>query len=364
MPRPARDPSPKKAISVSIPLTVLGGAATALRDDLLRCLVLRRPGMTAVRYDVLSENGRIGLRRVVREASGSRSVELPLTDCCLSCTVRDDSAPTLTALAYEEPTELVLALPACLAADSLQGTLDHLPGVDRPGVTMLLDAPLLLSLVTGSDRLLDRGLAAAPTDGRSTAELICSQLEQADVLGAAGLDRLGTDRARTAGALLAHLAPLARQVVLGPGGAGCDDLIGGPITTRADHERLSVLAADLCPPACGVQTVRWRETQPLHPERLRAAMPALVTGCVRGRGQLLLAGRAEHAVRWSSAGGILTLQEQPWDGEPASDLLLTGLGMDASALHARLDSCVASEIELGQPLADPFAETLGAAHGP
>lgn len=346
---------------MSVPLTVLGGAVTALRDDLLRCLVLRRPGMVAVRYDVRSQDGRTSLRRVVLQAARSRSVEVPLTGCCLSCTVRDDAVPTLTALAYDEPTELVLALPACLSADSLQGTLDHLPGVDRPGVTMLLDAPLLLSLVTGSDRLLDRGLAAAPTDGRSTAELICSQLEQADVLGAAGLDRLGTDRARTAGALLAHLAPLARQVVLGPGGAGCDDLIGGPVTTRVDRERLSVLAADLCPPACGVQTVRWRATQPLHPERLRAAMPALVTGCVRGRGQLLMAGRAEHAVRWSSAGGMLTLQEQSWDGEPASDLLLTGLDLDAADLRARLDACVASGAELGRPLTDPFADTLGAA---
>lgn len=344
-----------------IPLTILTGAATALRDDLLRCLTLRSPGLVAVRYDVLAHEGRTGLRRVVLDAGGARSKDLPLTDCCLSCTVRDDAAPTLASLAHEGPAQLVLALPASLSGDSLHGTLGALPGVQPPAITTLVDAPLLLALVTGTDLLSDRGLAAAPTDRRSTAELICTQLEQADVLGAAGLDRLGTDRARTAGALLAHLAPLARQVVLGPGGAGCDDLLGGPVTSRADRERLSVLAADLCPPACGVQTVRWRTTQPLHPERLRSALPELVTGSVRGQGLLLLAGRGDRAVRWSSAGGTLTLQEQPWDGDPVTDLLLTGLERDADDVRARLDVCVATADELTVPLPDPFAKYLDVA---
>ena len=37
---------------MALPLTLLAGPSTALRDDLVRCLVLRRPGLVAVVYDV------------------------------------------------------------------------------------------------------------------------------------------------------------------------------------------------------------------------------------------------------------------------------------------------------------------------
>lgn len=357
---------------MSLPLTLLTGAATALRDDLLRCLVLRRPALVAVRYDVAVDGETTTVQRVVLDARGVQSTStLPLVDCCFSCTVRDDAAPAVGVLAYGQPEQIVLALPASLSPQSLNGTLYDIPGVRCTTVSTLVEAPLLRAQVSGSDLLAERGMAAAPTDRRSTAELICSQLEQADVVGVAGLPRLGTERARTADALLAHLAPLARRVELGPGGAGCDELLGhvpealgrrGP--EGSERDRLAFLAADLCSPSCGVQTLRWRSTQALHPVRLREAMPRLITDCVRGRGLLLLGGRTDRAVRWSSAGASLSIgDESVWQGEPATDLLLTGVGFDPESLRALLQWCLATPEELAAPLVDPFANSLDAPHG-
>lgn len=353
-------------------VTLLGGAATALRDDLLQRLLLRRFDLVQVRYDLLARDDRLGLRRTILDAHGGRDcVDLPLVDCCLLCTVRDDVEPVVAQLARQRIAAVLVALPACLSLSSLLGCLDDLPGVCVDTVTTLVDAPLLLALVSGSDLLSDRGLAAAPTDGRSTPELICTQLEQADIIGVAGLDRLSTTRARTTEALLAHLAPLARRVVLGPDGASCDELLADPVPDSlpgrghriGERDLLAVLAADLCPPSCGVQTIRWRAEQPLHPVRLQAALPEIVTSCVRGRGVLLVAGRTDRDIRWSSAGTFVTLGDgRAWRGDPASDLLLTGVELPADRIRTLLTSCLATPAELARPFADPFADSLGAAH--
>lgn len=140
-----------------------------------------------------------------------------------------------------------------------------------------------------------------------------------DVLAVADLHRVGTTQARTVQALLAHLAPLALQVEIGPGGTGCDGVVStgrhDPHTTGCDRERLAALAVELCPPACGVTTVRWDSDRPLQSARLSAA--------------------------------------------------LTGIDLDGDALRARLDACLCDDAELaaGVNWDDPFAATLGPAEG-
>ncbi len=117
--------------------------------------------------------------------------------------------------------DVVLALPASVVPRQLAALL----GLDT--VTTVVDARPLLAQVTGDDLLAGRGLAAAETDRRSTAELVVGQLEEADVLAVADLPRLSTAHARTAQALLAHLAPLALQVEIGLGGSRCDAVVSG-----------------------------------------------------------------------------------------------------------------------------------------
>lgn len=349
-----------------LPVTLLSGPSTSLRDDLVRCLVLRRPALAAVVYDVVPE----GLVRTVVDSSGvQQREELALTGCCLSCTVRDDVGSALgLVVGADRWSEAVLALPASLQPGQLALWVDQLDDVRVDTVTTVVDAPLLRAQVSGGDLLADRGLAAAPTDRRSTAELLLSQLEDADVLAIANAHRVDTDAARTLHALLSHLAPLAGQVTLGPGGAGCDDVVStgrhdGRTSPRA-RERLAALAVELCPPACGVTTVRWEADRPLHPVRLHEALASVIEAVVRSRGHVWLADRPRDCVRWESAGATLAFGDaERWQALPSCALLLTGVGLDGEALRAQLDSCLATDDELAGPpdWADPFAAALGPA---
>ena len=351
-------------------LTLLAGPSTSLRDDVARCLVLRRPGLVTVAYDVHPAPDGAYLTRTVRDCTGTHDAQrVPLTGCCLSCTVLADAGPAVDLVAASDRwSEVVVALPAAVRPSDVAAAL-HGFGAVVDTVTTVVDARLLLAQLGGDDLLADRGLAVASTDRRSTAELVAGQLEDADVLAVADVHAVGTQTATTVQALLSHLAPLAAQVLLGPGGAGCDELVS---TGRHDagtapqaRAELAVLAAGLCPPACGVTTVVWQSDRALDPRRLSAALPDVVDGTVRSRGHVWLANRPEQSVRWEGAGAALSFgHPQPWTTRPGSQLVVTGLGLEADRLRRLLDGCVAGVDEVTGVDDDPFADALGPADRP
>lgn len=342
--------------STQPPLTVLVGPSATLRDDVVRCLVLRRPGLVAVVYDVVPG----GLVRRVLDSSGEQHRE-DVEACCQVCAVRQDAEQAVALVAGAERWhEVVLALPPSVGPEAVAGLVD----VDT--VTAVVDGRLLLSQLSGDDLLADRGAEAAPTDRRSTAELVVEQLEAADVIAVADLDRSSTSTARTVEALLAHLAPLALQVPLGPGGSGCDDIVSTGRrdldTTPAQREQLAALARELCPPSCDVVTVTWSCDRPLHSGRLAELLPGLVQDVVRSRGHVWLADRRATRLRWESAGGSLSLGDpERWVGAAGSRLVLTGVGLDADALCAALDTCACDDAESSGATRweDPFTGALG-----
>ena len=353
----------------ALALTVLSGTSTTAREDVLRCLVLRNPGLMAVDYR-LDPAGPGPARRVVWTHAGTvEDVPVGEHGCCLSCAVRDDLEGLIPAVAARAPEGCVVALPTAVTAGPVLVALDA-AACPAGTVATVVDAPLLLAHLSGDDLLADRGLAAAPSDRRSTAEVMAEHVEHADILAVVGLDRMATDDARQADALLAHLNPLAARVTVGPGGTGSDALRPAvPSGTRpAPSERrlLVRLAADLCEPACGVVTVVWSSDAPLHSGRLREALPGVVDAVLRSSGQLWLADRPDRCVGWQQAGGSLAFSDPlPWTGPPGCQLVLTGLGTGTDRVAAVLDSCVASDDERRRPCwPDPFGEALGPADQP
>lgn len=358
---------------MSLPVTLLAGPSTSLRDDLVRCLALRRPRLVAIRYDLDHSSSELRLARHVVDAAGTHQHEvLELTGCCLSCTVRGDLGDALDLVAGSGRwDEAVLALPAGLEPALIAHALNGESAFHLDTVTTVVDALLLRGQLGGDDLLADRGLAAAPTDRRSTAELVLRQLEQADVLAIAELHRVGTEAARTLESLLSHLAPLAAQVALGPGGVGSDGVVTtgrhDPAVTPHQRRQLASLAAELCPETCGVTTLRWQADGPLHSPRLQAALGAIIDGVVRSRGHLWLLDRPRQRIRWESAGASLAFGDpEPWQQLPGCELELTGVGLDAEALRARLDACLVDEDELliAPSWDDPFEDALGPADSP
>lgn len=349
------------------PVTVLAGTSTSLREQVAVQALRERPGACAVVYDLDTALGGVVLVRRVLDARGEHDREpVELVGCCLACTVRADVAPALDLVtAAGRWREVVVCLPAPVTPAAVADALrDH--AAARPDtVAVVVDAVLLASQVAGDDLLADRGLQAAPTDRRSTAELLVGLVEEADVLLVTGLHRLHEGAAAHAQALLAHHGPLAVQVPVAPDGRGASAAVGtGRSAERAgaqERERLAALAAAVCPPRCGVTTVVWSADGALHAGRLRDALEDLVRGVVRSRGHISLAGRPGRRLRWESAGDGLSFGDPvPVDGPPRCDLVLVGSGLDAAALVQRLDACLADPQEEPGP-DDPFRDALGPA---
>lgn len=368
-----------------LPLRMLCGPSSTLRDDLVRQLVSCRAGLVAVLHDTDELITRSVVRRRVLDSAGTlEDTEVELAHGCVSCTIREDVLPTLVDVADDGRwSEVLLALPVPVLPLSVSQVLAQ-ASADSPalaeavrldGVTALVDAVLLREHLDSNDLLSERGLAAADTDRRSMAELVCAQLEQADVLAVAHLERAPTGQARTVDALLTHLAPLAVRVPLAPDGTGCEQLVS---TGRADgsdpgrwdpeqRTRLTVLSHELLGPVAGVATLVWRADRPLHPTRLHAALSDIAADLVRSTGQVELANRPGATQYWESAGRTLSLQTAGPGQDPVagSELLLTGVGLSAGPLAALLDSCLVTGAERARTdwsgLADPFADALGPA---
>jgi G3E family GTPase len=349
-----------------LPVTVIAGMSSALRERLVLDAVRVRAGACAVVYDLEPALGGIVLIRRLLDRHGELDREpVPLIGCCLACTVRADVGSALDLVAGADRwSQALVSVPTSVTPGPVASSLTG-HGAARPDTTaVVVDAVLLASQLAGAEPLAGRGMQAAPTDYRSTADLLVAQLEDADVLVLTGLHRLGRDAAAHAQALLAHLAPLAVQVPVGADGSGGHAAVrtGRSVEpcSRSERERLAVLAAGLCAPSCGVTTTVWTSDRPLHPARLRDVLEDVVRGVVRSRGHICLAGRPGQRIRWESAGDGLSFGDPVlFGGPPGCQLLLTGTGLDTGRLTALLDACL---VEPGaDPGADPFAHALGPA---
>lgn len=360
------------------PLTLLCSLSSTVRDHCLDQLLPVRAGVVAVVYDMRPPDRDV-LSRSVFTASGvvdRRDIEL--VDRCVSCTVCEDVPALLEVVADGRWSEVLICLPAPVLPLSVSRVIRHAildraapqQAVRFDGVSVLVDAVLLQEHLTGRDLLSSRGLRAARSDPRSVAQVLCAQLEQADVVAVVHLNRMGAQAARTVQGLVTHLAPLSVQVGIGPDGSGVEQLVStgrsscGDPRTRA---RLAALAHDFVEPAGDVQTLVWHAARPLHPLRLHEAFDLVLPAVVRSTGQVELANRPGDTVLWESAGTTLSLAAAEPD-EPTvagSSLVLTGIGVCVDWLGDLLDSCLLTEIERRTrswlDVADPFEAALGPA---
>jgi G3E family GTPase len=362
-----------------LPLTVVAGLSTTLREATVDAALARHPTRVAVVHDLHELHARGVVWTRVRSADRVlEEFSTPLAHGCLSCTLREAVLPTLVRLAADGRwRDLVLALPPALEPAAVvhpvtRGRVGGVPvreSVRVDTVTTVVDAVLLLEHLGGDDLLDERGLAAAPDDRRNIAEVTARQIEYADVLLLANASRLSARAADRLCVLLRHLAP------------GADIRTAGPVVStgrfdraRADAWTASGAVPDVPPEpnGCGVTSVVWRAHRPVHPGRLAASLTAVVDGVLRSRGTLWLANRPTDRVAWESAGRSAALGALgTWTdtGDLAGcGLLLTGLDLVPARVQATLDACLLTDAEFaaGPPawrqLDDPFHAALGAAH--
>lgn len=382
-------------------LVVLCGTA---RDAVERTITRMReldPDVVVLHHELHDlERGRV--HRRLRDARRDERTVLELAHGCVSCTLREDVLPTLTALAGTVR-RVVLHLdprlepePVCWALGSVLCTP---PGgraacpvtdlVDLRAVVAVLDPDTWLADACGDATLPERGLSTLPGDERTVAQLAVGQAEFADVLVTTRLPGPATVD-RTA-AVLDRLAPIAPRLLAAHGD---DRLFGDGLPAQARRGVPSGVHDALLrgtPPLDaenGVRTLLFSARRPFHPDRLHEALDALLDGVVRSRGRLWLATRPQEVLWLESAGGGLRIGQagewlhgagaQAWDradeqrralaalawhprwGDRAQDLVVLCHGADPDEIDARLREALLSDAEVAagehawSALGDPF----------
>ncbi|MEZ0341636.1 GTP-binding protein [Mycobacterium sp. pV006] len=220
---------------------------------------------------------------------------LELTNCCLSCTVRNGLIQHLRRL-HRRPdvTRIAVRLMPWMEPEPVCYSIMHsAAGCDVTvcAVVTPVDSATWLTQALGDDEL---------DDGRTVAQVVVAQVEFSDVVVLNGPDpetlavarrlaprarvTVGTDRLHLA---LANLEPDARR-------------------GRGDDPYASLLTGQPpLAPAGRVRLVEFQARRPFHPARLHAAVDALLDGVVRSRGRLWLATRPAQIMWLESAGGGL-----------------------------------------------------------
>ncbi|MFC0039892.1 GTP-binding protein [Actinomadura rayongensis] len=373
---------------MSVPVVLVAGLHGPAREAVVDRLLRERPGSLAVHHDLRAITGGNAVR-VVRDAAGARDrAVVRLVHGCVTCTVREDLVPVLRSHARHAAL-LIVDLWDSVEPRTVAEAL-HAEGFGLTGVLTALDPELTPVDVCRGEPLQAVGKPGAAGDERHLAEVLVRQIEYATALV---LPEVlpgvlpGTDPEDVAlcADLLGHFAPLTP--VHRPGDP-LPPLDGPPLCARDLAARLDPATARLPPGAStdAADTVVWRHTAPLHPERFFDAADALAIESVRSRGRFWLATRPDRMLAWDAVAGIVTVEDAgPWlaslpaaawdlvpplrraaasldwtppHGDRVQHLVFTGADLDRARIHALLGSCLLAPGESAAGLDDPFAPFL------
>jgi G3E family GTPase len=353
-------------------------------------VLLRDAGTAVVGYTV---DGHV----VVRQVSGMRDTKLvitqwplEITNCCVTCTVRNDLLILLRQLhRRDDVRRIVVQLMEWLDPESICTAINDTPvqlgagyidgpasrDVEIEAVVTCIDTGAWLGQALGDDEL---------DASRTVAQVVVGQAAFADVL-------VVTEADRATLAVLRRLAPRARITVgLQHFTTALKHLDAQSRRGRSDDPHDSLLAGQPPLQADGeVELLEFNARRPFHPERLHHAIDALLAGVVQVRGRAWLASQPDTVVWIESAGGGLgvgdagrwlagmserdrayadpertAMAASHWDerfGDRHIALTVLVCGANPQAITAALSGALLTDPELDRPqdwasYPDPFGE--------
>lgn len=285
------------------PVIVVAGHNSAAGTAEITRVLLERPGTLAVEHDFDGHVVHRTTTSIQRGITVKADAVLELTNCCLSCTVREDLMAHLCHLHRRGGVErIVVRLAPWLEPAPVCAAIAHSTAASELSVAAVLtavDTDTWLPHALGEDEL---------ADGRTVAQVVVGQVEFADVAVLSAPDRETL-------AVVRRLAPRARITV----GADRLELALAHLESdarrgRGDDPHASLLAGQPpLDPDGRVGLVEFTARRPFHPDRLHDALDVLLDGVVRSRGRLWVANRPDR-VMWleSAGGGLLVTNAGKW----------------------------------------------------
>ncbi len=338
---------------MSIPLTLLTTIDPVLREVATLGLLLDVPKLVVIQHDLLPAGD--GFRRLISDRTGVLETEEVLLDhICFGCAMREDLIPAAIRVAELNRWQAMALVPPVGAssmpmARALANSLEQAQAtehiLDLRSIVALVELSNLVEDVSGADLLVDRGIAIGSEDRRSIGEVLCEQVELADLVVAGSgtqVEQAFLDHLRSQdSALFAGSEPPDWSMLFEP----------RHFSTNLWRTKPQNREPSGMPDREGVWTLDLCSDSPLHPVRALALMQYFTDCGLRSRGRFWLPGRPQLMVEWNGVGEQLSIggHQHPGGSGWGTRLIVTGMHpTKRRKVVSAFRSALVSDVELLQ----------------